>query len=495
MHFPHYTFPTIGKFILSFLALVVLTAFLPDDSRAQSVNIFVASTDNASDDNPGTRKDPLKTIRAAIELANPGDRVIVQPGDYRSEDTGFGPGKIPVEVSGTESDPILIRGVDQPKVNGFVVRDVEHVMLDGFLVKDRDFDSTRFINMPSLIIDQPTSLLDGVDFTQPFSTRENLVNSVFSPYFTLIDDFNYSSGFDVQRSHNIRISDCRISGFWSGIQLRSCSEVKIVRNQITRTNNGIFVFSQDELPGATDCYIGFNRVSQCLSAGIDIRSNSSDILIESNSVQFSGLSHIRLGRGVKNSTVSRNIARRGGFYSETMEYPGSSGLNLHFAAEGNLLEHNFVSHQIDETGVDGNGIILDLMEGPQAIVRNNWSGSNSAAGIATTISPNAIIENNILAYNGFQNDTFRIGAGIRLARDEDINNQITGNLFLSNREAGIVGFRVIGQQLDIDRNIYFGGNSIGLIWDGFDTNDRNYRSIQEIRDTTGWEPGGVELGQ
>ena len=133
---------------------------------------------------------------------------------------------------------------------------------------------------------------------------------------------------------------------------------------------------------------------------------------------------------------------------------------------------------------------MDLLEGPKATVTDNWSSSNSGAGLALTKSPNAVIKDNVFAFNGLNNNTYRIGAGIRIARDEDINNEIVGNLFWSNREAGILGSNVVDLQREIDRNLYYGETGIGLIWDGYLEEQRSYKTIPEIQQATGWETNG-----
>ena len=339
------------KFFASFcVALVYLISLGATTCPAQAVSLYVSQVEAANDDNLGTQQSPLRTITEALSRVNPGDQIFVLQGDYRTEDTGFGIGKIAIQKSGTPIEPIQVVGVGLPKVNGFVIRNVHDIAVSGFNLLNSEFDHSRFVSMPTIQLDQPRETLADVDFSQPFSNRENLINSAFESHFSFVEDLDYSNGFDLKQANDITIKNCRISGYWAGIQLRSCSNVALTHNNISETNYGIFGFSQDDLPGLTDSFILSNQITQSLAAGIDVRSNSTNVRIGFNVIQYSGTSHVRLGDGVSNCRVHGNLMGRGGYYSETMMYPGSSGLNLHGAGADNFVTGNFIYQQIDLTG-------------------------------------------------------------------------------------------------------------------------------------------------
>lgn len=70
--------------------------------------IHVATT--GRDENPGTRSLPLRTLAAALRVANqPGTHVVIHEGTYYE-------GGLPTPGNGTADAPIVIRGVDREKV-------------------------------------------------------------------------------------------------------------------------------------------------------------------------------------------------------------------------------------------------------------------------------------------------------------------------------------------------------------------------------------------
>ena len=240
-------------------------------------------------------------------------------------------------------------------------------------------------------------------------------------------------------------------------------------------------------------------MTQCLDNAIDLRDSSSNVYIWRNDVTYSGIGHISLlgeeeTGGISECAVAYNTVRYGGFYSETMRFPGSSAISVNKSLQGNRIFGNSVGEQIDLTFIDGNGIILDLMkEGASVLVSRNICYRNMGSGLNTTVSPNARIYYNLFLENGIGSSKLRNGAGIKLSRDDDVNQTIYGNLFAFNRAAGIITNDNINDQKRIDRNGYI-SIFAPLIWDGFVPGQREYRSIRQIRIETGWERRGWAFG-
>ena len=474
-------------------ALLVSLCFLFASSNALlAENYFVDDSAAASDDNPGTASNlPLRTIRAALEKVQAGDNVIVRPGDYRDEDSGFGPGVIPVFKSGTVGNEIRIVGTGNARVHSFLVQNCEYVRISGFRLMNEQFNEFQgWQDMPAIVRDVPADPSNPIDFTQSYSQRQNEIEAAFATYLNIIEELKYVTAIDIVNANHITVVVNRIDGYWSGIQCRGCSNVTIAENNISHCVNGIFAW--EPAPGLTDSLIRENRVTQSLDTGIFIRRQSDNVRVVDNFVAFSGINHIALDSGVTNSVVSGNNVLRGGYYSETMVFPGSSAISINGCSEGNRIVDNWASYQIDRTGIDGNGAIVDLMlDGHSVQVSGNFLLRNMGSGLNLTVSPNTVITNNCFVQNGFLSDVPRNGAGIKLSRNEDIDNVIVGNMFINNRETGILSEMTISQQLNVNFNFYQVPNGVPLILDGNNQNLLSLESLLEVQIFTGWENSGV----
>jgi hypothetical protein len=92
--------------------------------------------------------------------------------------------------------------------------------------------------------------------------------------------------------------------------------------------------------------------------------------------------------------------------------------------------------------------------------------------------------------NGWDSTHRQNGAGIKLSRNEDIQQTIRNNVFSENRVAGIVAYKLMAQQREIDANTYFQGSGIPLIWDGYEPGENRYLSLAEVQRATPWERQG-----
>lgn len=470
---------------------VCLGLIIVSSNQILGEDFFVDDSAVASDNNVGTSRDlPLRTISAAVQRAQPGDSVIVRPGDYRNEDSGYGLGVIPVTRSGTADNEIRIVGTGYARVHKFLVQNCEYVRISGFRLVNEQFEEFEgWQDMPAVVRDVPADPNNPIDFTQDYSQRSNEIEAAFATYLNIIEELKYVTGIDIVNADHIVIGQNQIDGYWSGIQCRGCRNIRILENSIFHCVNGIFAWEPG--PSLTDSLIKDNRISQSLDTGIFIRRRADNVRVIDNFVTYSGINHIALDSGVTNCRVFRNDVRRGGYYSETMVFPGSSAISINGGSEGNWIIENWASYQVDLTGVDGNGIIVDLMlDGSSVQVSDNFCLRNMGSGLNITLSPNTLITDNVFLQNGFLSEFERNGAGIKLSRDGDVDNVIVRNMFINNREAGILSSMTILQQTNVNFNSYHVPNGIPLIWDGFGQNALSFRSLLEVQAITGWEKSG-----
>ena len=469
------------------LLLIVFVVAQP----LQADNIFVSQAANASDDNPGTSSLPLETIAEGVSRAAPGDSVVVLSGDYRQENSGYGVGVIPVvNRSGALGSEIRIVGQDEPRIGSFLIRDSSHIRVTGFRAAGSDFFAQPNWNlMPTIVRDVPADQEPPIDYTSDFEDRREAVEAAFATYFSIIEDLEFSSAFDVLTSSHITLNHNFITGYWSGIQCRGASNIRISANRIVHCVNGIFTF--DPAPGLSNSLIIGNIVSQSLDTGIFIRRGSTNVRLLNNSVRFSGINHISLAEGCTNCRVTANRVSFGGYYSETMQFPGSSAISLNDCGTGNDVAFNVALRQVDLTGIDGNGMILDFMqEDAQATVRWNCSAFNMGSGLNLTASPGSRIHFNMFSNNGFLSTTRRNGAGIKFSREQDIGNRITQNLFYLNSEAGLISTDTLQFQELVEFNCYVTQFPVPLAWDAYNDGESSYETLEEMQTETGWELQG-----
>lgn len=435
---------------------------------------------------------PWETLQYAAYTAQAGDTVTVHAGDYRNEATGWGgPGYIGLTNSGNVGNPIqfVAANGEQAFVQRFRLENVSWIEISGFEIESTEFQlPNNWLDMPKVIIDDPTI---EIDTNLPWPDREASVRQKYATYMNMRDFFltEYTTGIDVKNCSNVKLLDNNIKLYAFGIQVRgNSSNITINENRIAYCYDGIF--SWDPIPSISDSVIQGNTVRQCFNNGMQIRQGADNVLIAKNDVRFSGTAHITILNQVTNCTIKNNKGFFGGYYTETMESPGSSAINIHTSNSGNVVDGNFAAFQVDVTGGDGNGFIVDLMLGEHGVLlKNNVAWRNMGSGIRTVESPNCVIANNTLAENGYNAVNPRAGAGVYLSREEDVQQTIVNNIFFDNPVCGIKSFFTIEDQQAIDHNLYFGPGP--LIWDGWEFDENVYESLTEIQSTLGFEGNGV----
>ncbi len=470
---------------------VVLSA--AQNLAAVAADYHVAQTDIAADSNSGDADHPWRTLSAAAGRVQPGDTVWIDHGDYRSEDSGWGQGVIRQTVSGTATSPIrwIAEKDCKPNVFRFLLQQVQHVHIEGI-----HFINPKLENVDNHWQDMPhidrAGLLDSrarERFAQPWDARRGEIEKEFAGYFQRLQALKYETAIELEDCQHISVKNNFIDGYWAGIQCRHGDQILIESNRLTHCVNGIY--SWQPAPGLAHSVIRRNFISQSLDNGIDIREQSHHVLIEENHIRYSGRSHIALHNETRDCTIRGNDVRYGGYYSESMEYPGSSAISIHSSLDGIIVERNLAAYQIDLTGIDGNGFILDLMKsGASVHVRDNVAWRNMGSGLNLTASPNARIVHNAFIENGFESPGRRCGAGIKLSRDSDTQLTILNNILSNNRDGGILAYHNLLQQLQIDSNLYYSALDGPLMWDGFEDDERSYKSLAAINTHTGWEKHG-----
>lgn len=157
------------------------------------------------------------------------------------------------------------------------------------------------------------------------------------------------------------------------------------------------------------------------------------IIVRNNVVDYCGQNGITVSFG-DYCTVENNMVSRTGFDINYGSW--SSNINLYNMTGTHNVVHNNVSfHAVDVSDfhTDGNGLILDMYQGPSgagATVTNNLIFENGGAGIAWTRNDNAYIYNNTLYENGLEPSYNYKGYGLVLWRETSQGN--FNNINLAN---------------------------------------------------------------
>lgn len=460
-----------------------------------------------SEEGDGTPQSPFTLLTSALYTVQSGDRIIVGDGNYSLEEGNFGPGTF--GLMGVDNIKLLAARNASPIVTRFLFDDCSKIVVAGFTLAGRQFDEIApgWQDMPTIV-----RACNGVevDYTADFALRQQAIEEEFEDYFEILNTPIFLTGnlqdelpigIDLVLCDQMQIRNNVIDGYWAGIQSRGSTKIRIQNNQVNHCVNGIFVTSlHSETEPIISRFLSIigNRVTQCLDNGIDIRDDSTTVSVINNQVTYSGRNHISLINGVRNTVVRGNTVSDGGFYSETMRFPGSSAISINHCSGGNLISRNSASHQIDLTGIDGNGFIVDFMQGTRSQLSFNRSYRNMGSGINTTESPDTRITGNLLIENGWLSDEPNNGAGIKLSRATDTSQTIDGNLLMLNRTAGILmNDQLLRNNQDpefsqtrVDRNFYV-SESAPLITDGF---GGELKTLLDVQTNSPWERRGQAIG-
>ncbi|MBV9851576.1 MAG: right-handed parallel beta-helix repeat-containing protein [Armatimonadetes bacterium] len=387
------------------LRSVIVMAALALGAPGHAATIIVdGKAANASDANPGTREQPLKTVGAAAKRVQPGDTVLVRPGVYREAVT--------LTVSGREGAPItfqsempgaaVIDGADVvtdfrpegPGVYSFAAPDLvknqyaslgpnaEWVYINGEplqQVTDRakltpaaffsDYAAKRIYLAPA----------EGQDIrraTVEYAHRDGLISPEHRDINTVapLDDIHIV-GFTVQ--HNADWFEGRAAINFRGRRW-------VVQGNHVRWSSWRGMRAQ----AASHCIIRDNTVEWCGNTGISVESNA-DLLEEGNKVFHCNWQRIDPGFDGGYGKLTGTIDSR--IQNNESAYNFGFGPWFDILNTGNVLQGN-VSHD----SIGGAGLMSEI-SGDNTFL-DNVVYNYRDAGILIAESPGCVAERNI-AFN------------------------------------------------------------------------------------------------
>lgn len=445
---------------------------------------------DGNDNNDGSFASPWQTIDRGVNGPDwnglsAGDSLFIRDGDYHEPFIGMGNW---ISVSGSAAAPVVITAYngEAPVIyGGFYIKEQSYIHISHLtIIGPHDFPA-HWVDMPDMVIDDPS--VGWIDPSENWSTREGKVWQKFATFMALYDqmeNIDWTEGISINNSSYITVENCTISRHTIGIGMNNDSDQLIVEhNTVHHCRDGIWSWRDGGYThSVSNSAIRYNHVSQHLDGGITAKYNAYNVVIEYNTSEYNGRQHYGIqADGSSDCTIRYNTGTGAGYYSETMEYPGSSGINVHTAGSGNVVDGNWISGQRDSTLYDGNGVIVDYT--PDGVrIQNNVVYRNMGSGITSTHSGNNVIVNNTCVENGYQTPDARNGAGIRMAQSDDVNNTLLNNILAHNKSCGIYDEH-LDQQAQIDYNLYVpleGDPIVWVAWDG----SVQYDTVEELRAAT-----------
>lgn len=454
-----------------FLGLFFISSCSLSSGELSRLTYYV-SAEGSDETGTGQSNAAWKSIEFALSQMSPGDTLMIGPGDYSEEMDGW----LSVDLNF-----VTLKAVENgTAVFGYLsLSEVEGVTLDGLRFEGPH--GGILPDFPSVVVDDTNVVLD---FYEDWSVRESDTRQKYATYFTQYDAYynDWSEGIVIRESEEISVQNCSVFGHTVGIYvIDNCENIRILSNHVEDCYIGIYGDLYTTGNSVVQASVASNFVSQCLSEGICFR-YADQVEIFANTCEYQGLSHILLQKDSENCTIRNNTCRYGGYYSETMDYPGSSAVNIHFCAGGNVIDGNDISYQYDTTAFDGNGIILDYTPDGGTVV-NNLIYYNQGSGITMTHSGNAVIANNTCAENGLNSLDVYNSAGIRFSGSDSVSNTVANNLLLSNSVCGVFSDGLLSEQRFLDYNFY---SEDLAVWDGWDLVDwdKQYSNVVAIQTNT-----------
>lgn len=203
---------------------------------------YVASTGN--DANPGTFEHPYKTIQHAVDsVKDPGDIVLVMPGEYHSYSSNNSDAIVVENKHGLPGQEIIIQAYDpnnKPVIinrsSGFRVINSSYVVIDGFEIRDyRNGGIAIYVSNNVIIMNNylhlefqglcqsgeglPKCLADGSGAGQPKGRKDNLGN------YILEFDNSQNTGLYLCKSQDNVLTGNRIENVDEGIYIGSAGNV------------------------------------------------------------------------------------------------------------------------------------------------------------------------------------------------------------------------------------------------------------------------------
>ncbi len=445
-------------------------------------DVLYVDVQTGDDGGSGSATDPLRTITAALQLADAGDTIRVVPGDYRGE------GTIAVTETGTLQSIVRIErfGAGAVVVDRIDITASTWVWVEGLTITGSKTLPAEWLDMPDVVVDDPSVVIDpdeawstrSVKVAQKYATYSQFQSPVGAPSWEIE---YFSAGIDVTSSSDITLVGNEVSLHTVGIRLRNSSSRVLVEDNTIHHVLDAIRGDKREIDDFSyeDSTIRANHVTQTFREGIRLTAGARNNLVEGNDVRYSGRHHIATYGAGGGNRITENYVEYGGYYAETMQFPGASAISIHSAGANTVADRNYAAYQYDATLRDGNGFIIDFT--PQGVrIANNVVYRSMGSGITSTRSGSSTIVHNTIVEAGYQTASLKNGVGIRMTAADDINSIIANNIFEEPSIGGMLfEAGTLQQQAFVDFNLFHTAGA-PLVGNGLQPEDI-YWTLDDLR--------------
>ena len=393
---------------ISIICLALLLAWAVPASAGE----YHVDCVNGSDDSPGSREKPFKTITRASRVLKPGDKAIIHPGIYHEQVMGG--------TSGSKDSPIVYEGVDRDKVilqgsvalkdwrqqgNAWVRRGLKPITLvNAFVLVDEKHMLKK--------VDKPTNLPPGSFFVDPLGIY----------LIRLMNDANPNT------DHKVEVYELDFA-FNSGDRWGGTAKNWITMRNMTIEKYGAYGISSDVTKPFDNTNWVLNNLDIRLNHQAGIFACGDDWVVQ-NCVFQKNLVH---GCQINGARVrfEKNVCSE----NECFGSSGYGGAGLLIGpdktANSCLVISNDFSHNGDAVNGFGCGLYLEGRSFGNTITSNNING-NTHCGIGFYGSSRNLVINNVISNTGSERRQDNIAAFLVGHSYEGSPTQSKDNLIAHN---------------------------------------------------------------
>jgi len=394
------------KWLIATVLLVGCTS-TSEEAESTAKSLYVAPSGN--DDNAGTLKHPLKTVRQATKKATAGTTVYLRKGTY--------PEAMSVRSSGTKQQPITFRNYQDERVvlSGEKIKDRDDV-LPIIKIKDQQYVTVQGLTIEAVQTKRTDATPIGILVTGSGS-HITLKNNTVRQIKTLAKEGNAHgiAAYGTGAIRHLTISGNRVEqnrlGFSEALVLNgNVKHFRVTKNVLRDNDNiGIDLIGHEGIARSKkDDYVregvvSENRVYRTSSygnpaygkeynaAGIYV-DGGKDLRIEKNLVEASDIgievTSEHAGRYAEDVIVRQNDLRRNVYTGIAIGgYDAKRGGTKRVRIEQNQLIGN------DTKGLEGGQLLVQHDVRDNKIIGNTFSGSLSVAHYFKTSSGNQFEKN------------------------------------------------------------------------------------------------------